>query len=108
LNPVSSSFRHLIALTLVSLITAGAGCSKSSDHQSRRRRAERRKRSVKIGFYVSNRRSHGFNWSGNSREQAAKDLGFTLVKTGGNDGEKALAAIDTFAAGGPRFRHVHT
>jgi L-arabinose transport system substrate-binding protein len=34
------------------------------------------------------------------RRQAAKELGFTLVKIGATDGEKVLAAIDNLAAGG--------
>lgn len=86
-------------LAVVGAIAVGAGCSKSPD-SSRSGGASPPAGDIKIGFYVKQPEEPWFQLEWKFAEQAAKDLGFTLVKTGGNDGEKALAAIDTFAAGG--------
>src|SRR5688572_12494420 len=87
--------RRFAAFAVIGAIAAGAGCSKSPD-SSRSGGAG----AIKIGFYVKQPEEPWFQLEWKFAEQAAKELGFTLVKTGGNDGEKALAAIDTFAAGG--------
>src|ERR1043165_455072 len=55
---------------------------------------------VKIGFLVKQPEEPWFQLEWKFAEQAAKDLGFTLVKIGATDGEKVLAAIDNLAAGG--------
>jgi L-arabinose transport system substrate-binding protein len=55
---------------------------------------------VKIGFLVKQPEEPWFQLEWKFAEQAARDLGFTLVKIGATDGEKVLAAIDNLAAGG--------
>jgi L-arabinose transport system substrate-binding protein len=55
---------------------------------------------VKIGFLVKQPEEPWFQLEWRFADQAAKDLGFTLVKIGATDGEKVLAAIDNLAAGG--------
>ena len=100
-NPVSLSLRLLVAFAMASAFALLAGCSKSPDASTTSgARGTAPAGSVKIGFYVKQPEEPWFQLEWKFAEQAAKELGFTLVKTGGNDGEKALAAIDTFAAGG--------
>lgn len=55
---------------------------------------------VKIGFLVKQPEEPWFQLEWKFADQAAKALGFTLVKIGATDGEKVLAAIDNLAAGG--------
>jgi L-arabinose transport system substrate-binding protein len=54
----------------------------------------------KIGFLVKQPEEPWFQLEWKFADQAAKDLGFTLVKIGATDGEKVLGAIDNLAAGG--------
>lgn len=55
---------------------------------------------IKIGFLVKQPEESWFQLEWKFADQAAKELGFTLVKIGAPDGEKVLNAIDTLAAGG--------
>src|SRR5437763_1433890 len=55
---------------------------------------------IKIGFLVKQPEEPWFQLEWKFADQAAKDLGFTLVKIGATDGEKVLSAIDNLAAGG--------
>ena len=55
---------------------------------------------IKIGFLVKQPEEPWFQLEWKFADQAAKQLGFTLVKIGATDGEKVLAAIDNLAAGG--------
>lgn len=55
---------------------------------------------IKIGFLVKQPEEPWFQLEWRFAEQAARDLGFTLVKIGATDGEKVLAAIDNLAASG--------
>jgi len=55
---------------------------------------------IKIGFLVKQPEEPWFQLEWKFADQAAKELGFTLVKIGATDGEKVLAAIDNLAAGG--------
>ncbi len=55
---------------------------------------------IRIGFLVKQPEEPWFQLEWRFAEQAARDLGFTLVKIGATDGEKVLAAIDSLAAGG--------
>lgn len=71
-----------------------AGCSKSPEAAGAKRD------SVKIGFVVKQPEEPWFQLEWKFAEQAAKDLGFTLVRIGATDGEKVLSAIDNLAAGG--------
>ena len=55
---------------------------------------------IKIGFLVKAPEEPWFQLEWKFADQAAKELGFTLVKIGATDGEKVLSAIDNLAAGG--------
>jgi len=55
---------------------------------------------IKIGFVVKQPEEPWFQDEWKFAEQAAKAEGFTLVKIGADDGEKALAAIDNLGAQG--------
>ena len=55
---------------------------------------------IKIGFLVKQPEEPWFQLEWKFADQAAKELGFTLVKIGATDGEKVLSAIDNLAAGG--------
>src|SRR5437868_9192374 len=55
---------------------------------------------VKIGFVVKQPEEPWFQDEWKFAEVAAKEKGFTLVKIGAGDGEKALAAIDNLGAQG--------
>jgi L-arabinose transport system substrate-binding protein len=57
---------------------------------------------VKIGFLVKQPEESWFQKEWQFAEQAARDLGFDLVKIGATDGEKVLAGIDNLAAQGAR------
>ncbi|MGH7945333.1 MAG: arabinose ABC transporter substrate-binding protein [Opitutaceae bacterium] len=94
----SPLLRALVAVVILGSTTLGTGCSKSPDSSTAP--GAGKGGAVKIGFYVKQPEEPWFQLEWKFAEQAAKEIGFTLVKTGGNDGEKALAAIDTFAAGG--------
>ncbi len=73
-----------------------AGCSKSPPDAT----AQARGAPVKIGFLVKQPEVSWFQLEWRFADQAAKELGFTVVKIGATDGEKVLAAIDTLAAAG--------
>jgi L-arabinose transport system substrate-binding protein len=73
-----------------------AGCSRKTDETS----AGAAPGAVKIGFLVKQPEEPWFQLEWKFADQAAKDLGFTLVKIGAPDGEKVLSAIDNLAAGG--------
>jgi len=85
----------LIALWLLAAL--GAGCSKSPAPADA---GAPTKADVKIGFLVKQPEVSWFQLEWRFADQAAKELGFTLVKIGATDGEKVLGAIDTLAASG--------
>jgi L-arabinose transport system substrate-binding protein len=72
-----------------------AGCSKSPDAAG-----AGSGQPVKIGFLVKQPEEPWFQLEWKFADQAAKELGFTVVKIGATDGEKVLAAIDNLAANG--------
>ena len=74
-----------------------AGCSKSPDTPTS---GIAPKTEVKIGFLVKQPEVTWFQLEWRFADQAAKELGFTVVKIGATDGEKVLGAIDTLAASG--------
>ncbi len=80
-SPLAPLFRFLAALAL---LTLGAHAAPA----------------VKIGFLVKAPEEPWFQLEWKFADQAAKELGFTLVKIGATDGEKVLSAIDNLAAGG--------
>lgn len=98
MNSTSPKPRRRLFLGLLATVVAGAlaGCGKAPEPGA----GSARPGAVKIGFYVKQAEEPWFQLEWKFAERAAKELGFTLVKMGGNDGEKALAAIDSFAAGG--------
>jgi L-arabinose transport system substrate-binding protein len=97
---------QLVPTQILALLTAGAllltGCSKTSDAPTTAGSPQTAPKAgpVKIGFYVKQPDEPWFQLEWKFAEKAAKDFGFTLLKVGANDAEKALAAIDTFAASG--------
>ena len=57
---------------------------------------------IKLGFIVKQPEEPWFQLEWKFADQAAKELGFELVKIGASDGEKVLGAIDNLAAGGAK------
>lgn len=100
-SPMKSLLRSLPAL-LTGLLLACfvASCSKSPDAANSAGASAGKPTAVKIGFLVKQPEEPWFQLEWKFAEQAAKDLGFSLVKIGATDGEKVLAAIDNLAAGG--------
>ena len=93
--------RRVPVLVLCALLPLAAGCTKSGDAAKPGGAAGGGKAgAVKIGFLVKQPEEPWFQLEWKFAEQAAKELGFTLVKIGATDGEKVLAAIDNLAAGG--------
>ncbi|HVS50821.1 MAG TPA: arabinose ABC transporter substrate-binding protein [Opitutaceae bacterium] len=75
-----------------------AGCSKSPPASAGDRAPSAP--AVKIGFLVKQPEVSWFQLEWRFADQAAKELGFSVVKIGAVDGEKVLAAIDNLAASG--------
>ena len=91
----------LITLALLGIAAAVSSCTKQGDASKGAPSAGPRKSgAVKIGFLVKQPEEPWFQLEWKFADQAAKELGFTLVKIGATDGEKVLAAIDNLAAGG--------
>ena len=91
------SARLVAALGAVALAAGLAGCAKSQPAAPAGAKAGA---PVKIGFLVKQPEVTWFQLEWRFADQAARELGFTLVKIGATDGEKVLAAIDTLAADG--------
>lgn len=85
----------LLALAVLALVCVSPGCSRKSASA-----AAPKANAVKIGFLVKQPDEPWFQLEWKFAEQAAKELGFSLVKIGATDGEKVLSAIDNLAAGG--------
>ena len=88
-------FRPLAALAMLALACVAPGCGKKSDPAP-----APKANAVKIGFLVKQPDEPWFQLEWKFADQAAKELGFSLVKIGATDGEKVLSAIDNLAAGG--------
>jgi L-arabinose transport system substrate-binding protein len=88
----------LCASLALGLAALGSGCGKAPDPAAPAKTAKAG--AIKIGFLVKQPEEPWFQLEWRFAEQAARDLGFTLVKIGATDGEKVLAAIDNLAAGG--------
>src|SRR5688572_14334619 len=85
----------LITLTLITgMVMAGLcpACTKSDPA------AHAKQAPIRLGFVVNQPDQPWYQLEWKFADQAAKDLGFELIKIGGTDGEKALQAIDTLAA----------
>jgi L-arabinose transport system substrate-binding protein len=90
------SFSRLVVIAACSTGLLWAGCSRKANDGA----ASAAPDSVKIGFLVKQPEEPWFQLEWKFADQAAKDLGFSLVKIGAGDGEKVLSAIDNLAAGG--------
>ena len=97
-HPLSPLSLRLLCSLCLGLSVLAAGCSKSLDAGVNA--TAPKSGAVKIGFLVKQPEEPWFQLEWKFADQAAKALGFTLVKIGATDGEKALAAIDNLAAGG--------
>ena len=95
-------FRSCATLAVVGLALLTASCSKTADAPATAKgpAVATKAGPIKIGFIVKQPEEPWFQLEWKFAEQAAKDLGFTLVKIGAPDGEKVLTAIDNLAAGG--------
>lgn len=91
--------RCLATLACLGLAFA-LGCSKSPETGATGGGGGQNSGPVKIGFLVKQPEEPWFQLEWKFADKAAKDFGFTLVKTGAQDGEKVLTAIDNLAAGG--------
>jgi L-arabinose transport system substrate-binding protein len=85
---------RLACLLVISAILAG--CGRAPDTAS----PAAKPGAIKIGFLVKQPEEPWFQLEWTFADQAARELGFTVVKIGATDGEKVLAAIDNLAAGG--------
>jgi L-arabinose transport system substrate-binding protein len=90
--------RAAAVFALFGLAALVSSCSKSPDAAGAA--ATPKAGAIKIGFYVKQPEEPWFQLEWKFADQAAKALGFTLIKTGGSDAEKLLAAIDNFSANG--------
>jgi L-arabinose transport system substrate-binding protein len=89
----------LSRLIVITASVAGlmlGGCSRKAETPA----AGAAPNAIKIGFLVKQPEEPWFQLEWKFADQAAKALGFSLVKIGATDGEKVLAAIDNLAAGG--------
>ena len=90
---MTTTCRSFLAL-LVAIAALSAGCAKSNPAAGGK--------PVKLGFVVNQPDQPWYQLEWKFADQAAKELGFELIKIGATDGEKALAAIDTLAAAGAK------
>ena len=89
--------RSLFPLTaaLTGLLLAGCGKSEAPAGKTANGTAP-----ITLGFMVKQPEEPWFQLEWKFAEQAAKDLGFRLIRIGATDGEKVLAGIDSLAAAG--------
>lgn len=95
--PVKRSLPTLICLINAALLALVAGCGKPAAPS-----AAASASGPKLGFLVKQPDEPWFQLEWKFADQAAKDLGFTLMKIGATDGEKVLTAIDSLAAAGAK------
>ncbi len=98
--PSLPASRRSVALGLLALLAlASAGCGPKNETAAPAAKAPA-PGAIRIGFLVKQPEEPWFQLEWKFADRAAKDLGFTLIKTGAADGEKVLAAIDNLAANG--------
>lgn len=95
-NSMKKPLTRLFVLLFSAALLILAGCSRKADAPG----GVAAPQAVKIGFLVKQPEEPWFQLEWRFADQAAKDLGFALVKTGATDGEKVLSAIDNLAAAG--------
>ncbi len=86
-----------LALLLASACLLFTACSKPASSTAT---VSTSPAAVRIGFLVKQPEEPWFQLEWKFADQAAKELGFEVVKIGVPDGEKVLAAIDNLAASG--------
>lgn len=98
-DPVKRSLLPLTCLISAALIAFAAGCGKPTASSAAATPAPA---GPKLGFLVKQPEEPWFQLEWKFADQAAKTLGFTLMKIGATDGEKVLTAIDSLAAAGAK------
>lgn len=95
--------RTLLLVSLAGLVGLAAGCGPRSDASRTGAAAGR----IKLGFLVKQAEEPWFQYEWKGADRAAAQYGFELLKMGVPDGEKTLAAIDSWR---PMvgFCHLHT
>jgi ABC-type sugar transport system substrate-binding protein len=98
-DPVKRSLLSLTCLLGLAALTFIAGCGKPAASSTAPAAAPA---GPKLGFLVKQPEEPWFQLEWKFADQAAKNLGFTLMKIGATDGEKVLTAIDSLAAAGAK------
>jgi L-arabinose transport system substrate-binding protein len=98
-DPVKRSLLSLTCLLGLAALTFIAGCGKPAASSTAPAAAPA---GPKLGFLVKQPEEPWFQLEWKFADQAAKNLGFTLMKIGAIDGEKVLTAIDSLAAAGAK------
>jgi L-arabinose transport system substrate-binding protein len=88
-----TTLRLALFLTLATLFAACGRAPESGEPAPR-------SGGIKLGFLVKQPEEPWFQLEWTFADQAARELGFTVVKIGATDGEKVLSAIDNLAAAG--------
>ncbi|MEY4006825.1 MAG: L-arabinose-binding periplasmic protein precursor, partial [Verrucomicrobiota bacterium] len=97
MRPALLRFLFPLTAALTGLLLAGCGKSESPAGKTANGTAP-----VTLGFMVKQPEEPWFQLEWKFAEQAAKDLGFRLIRIGATDGEKVLAGIDSLAAAGAK------
>jgi L-arabinose transport system substrate-binding protein len=98
-EPLTMIARHRFVLFALTVILAASftSCSPNAGDPGA---AKGTSAPIKLGFLVKQPEEPWFQLEWTFADETQKKLGFTLVKIGATDGEKALAAIDNLAAQG--------
>src|SRR5688572_2010287 len=91
-----NSFNRIILVTTLAVAALSGACTKQESNTPRKEKA------IKLGFIVNQPDQPWYQLEWKFADEAARDLGIEVLKIGGTDGEKALAAIDTLAAAGAK------
>src|SRR5687768_2008843 len=92
------TFSTLFTLSIAGIFASG-GCDRGSTATTQ---GSGGGSGVKIGFVVKDPTEPWFQNEWKFAQQAADEMGFTLVKIGATDGNTAMAAIDNLAAQGAK------
>jgi len=100
----NKSWLKIAGLGLIASFTLVSGCKKETPSQETAQAQAPAPvvEKVKIGFLVKQPEESWFQKEWLFADQAAKEMGFEVVKIGATDGEKVLAAIDNLAAQGAK------
>ncbi|MFO1492224.1 MAG: arabinose ABC transporter substrate-binding protein [Kiritimatiellia bacterium] len=89
-----------VRFAVATALVAAAGLTGCGGEPSAARPAAGTAGGIKLGFIIKQPEEPWFQLEWQFAEQAAKDLGFELLKIAGPDGEKVLTAIDNLSANG--------